>query len=234
MKKIISLLLTLALFATVCVNNSLVVQAEDMAVDAEKMALQRALEQFEKDFPEADIRVVNNGIHIVVNDITDIPGMSVQPFTTSVTNSNGGSYRNFQVPWYETYFPYSQVYMNREVVDATLIKMSRPDIYNWVKSQIGEGITSAAISAAAVYVWGISIPAAVVSILGSFAYNAAANLDYWSLTNAKAQSSQGKAYVVRGNTNEGVYYVFYAAWTGSSCPTYLGYEATWYAGVYDI
>jgi len=98
MKRIISLLLTLALFATVCVNNSLVVQAEDASIDAEKMALQRAVEQFEKDFPGEDIRVVDNGIHIVVDDIMDIPGMSIQPYTTSVTNSNGGSYRNFQVP----------------------------------------------------------------------------------------------------------------------------------------
>ena len=98
--------------------------------------------------------------------------------------------------------------MSNAVVEAVLTKMSRPAVYKYVIDTAATGATTSAIIAGVQAVYGITLPAVVVSTIVGLGLYISTNWDYWSLENAKNQSSTGKVWVVRGHTAEGVYDVY--------------------------
>ncbi len=238
MKKWVGLFLTMVLSVSCLVGSMLNVQAQEKPKLEYIDPVQKAALQLQRDFPDAEIMVSNGMVHVVLDEETSKKLTSsnngISTYATIAYSSIGGSYRNFSVPVYETYFPYSQVYMDSNAVTAALLKMVQPNFYAWVIDKSWNGVSNAQITALALKEWGIAVPVGVINVMASMLYWYCSNWDYVALNVAQSRSNQGKAYVVHGNTNEGVYYAFYAAWNGTSCPTYLGYNASWYAGVYDF
>ncbi len=234
MKKIISVFLCVAIIftfgSTAFASNS---------ISDNEANIMREAAEIQEEIPNAEVRVVDGVLHIVVDDYSDVPwfNAAVQSSrTTSVVSSSGGSFREFDIPWYapDGARPYSQVYMNKDVVDALKLQMTEPTICKWIVDQIGQGLTAAAVAALAYSVWGISITSGVVSVIASFLYWVVSNLEYWSLKSAQDSSTTGKVSVVRCLSPQGNYSYIYSAWNNNICTTYCNYDAVWYAGEYDV
>ena len=237
MKKILALLLSFAILLGMC-N---IAEASEQVVLPEDIRFMAAVEKIRAELPNATIRTKDYTIHIVVNDYSEIPWFSFSnreenSRSTSVTSSTGGSFRDFDVPWYGylSYVPFSQVYMKKDIVDALKIKLNEPSFAAWIMEQVGQGIAYATIVSLAYSIWGKNINTAIISILASFLYWASTNIEYWSLKNAQDNSVSGKVSVVKGTTVDGYYSYIYSSWNNNTCTTYGGYDATWYAGTYDV
>ena len=85
------------------------------------MRIATAIASIKKDLPDAEITVVGDTIHIVVDDFTKVKRFINSPAsysanaakTTRATSIEGGSFRNFDIPWYGylSFIPASEVYM---------------------------------------------------------------------------------------------------------------------------
>ena len=201
-------------------------------------SLQEAVERIQKDLPQAEIRIVGNVIHIVVDDISDVIWFNnssrIELNRSTAYSSIGGSFRYYNAPFYATYIPYIHSYMNENVVEALKIQLSEPNIYAWILSAAAEGLTDAAIAIMVESVWGITIPVQVISIITTLLFYAASNLEYWSLVSAQNNSTTGKVSVVKGMSIDGYSSFIYSPWNDNTCTSYAGYDASWYEGVYDI
>jgi len=232
MKRITSILLSVCIILSL---STTALAAEIDSQNAETIEIQQEVEKMWQEFPNAEsIRVVDGNIHIVLNSMSDLPSAMITTRTTNVTSSDGGSYRDFNVPWSYTWIPYSQVYMNKTVVDGMKLCMTEPTFAAWIADQIGQGLTTAAVSALALATFGVSVPAAVCGVIGSFLYWAGSNVDYWSLKNAQENSTTGKVNLIRGYTYDGYGSTMYIPWNDNNCPTYCGLDATWHEGVWDV
>lgn len=159
--------------------------------------------------------------------------------TTSVTNSNGGSYRSFIIPFAGDFNPYSQVFMSAKVATAVAFRFDYPDeatkiiqdiidgvsyvvIASWVKSQeMFEHLSDDEIDQ-------------IIEGLHYIAHTLLIELEHITFDTALNASSTGKVELVRGLTSSGVTQYFYYPWNSNTCATYGGYSATWFAGVYDV
>lgn len=235
MKKTISFLMCIVMILTVSLP---VLAADDEYVYQNN--IESNVEKIREEIPDAEIRVVDNVIHIVVDDLSDVPWLNTNTTNaarlTSVYSSTGGSFREFDLPWYAymSFAPFSQVYMSKDVVGALMVQMNEPELFDWIVEQIGAGLTTAAISALAAELFGVTVPAGVIGVIGSFLYWVVSNLEYWSLKSAQDKSTTGKVSVVRGTTQDGMYQYIYSPWNDNICETYLGYDANWYGGEYDV
>ena len=239
---IISMVLVISLVGTNCVfANSAITETNDCNELEQQNDIYSTASKIQNEIPNAEVRVSDGIIHIVVEDLSEIPWLEntarIDPSRdTSVTSFSGGSFRYFNIPAYGylSYTPYSQVYMTKDIVDGLKLKMTEPTICNWIRDQILAGLTVNAISALAVSVWGIEIPVGVVSVVGNLIYWVVSYMNYWSLNSAQNSSSTGKVSVVKGNVPDGYISFIYTPWNNYTCSTYLGYDATWYNGVYDL
>ena len=234
-KKIISIFLALMMVFTVNANVLAAGRSQDKI---EAQSLQAEVEQLKATIPEAEIRVENNIIHVVIDDVSKIPGFESSSVnsskTTSINASNGGSYRYFTVPSWDTFGPYSQVYIPAEKVDSLIVYLTKPTIVKFIMNQIAVGIPTAAIPAMVLAAYGVSIPAGVVTFISGFLYWTGTNLEYWSLENARKMSTTGKISVVRGLSRDGHRLFIYSPWNNNTCNTYNGYNATWFGGTLDL
>lgn len=184
--------------------------------------------------PSARIRVVNETLHVVIDD----PALSIEKAendrATSVYAPMGGAFRNFSVPSYSMMIPLSQVYMSAQAVQARLEQLANPTFWRWVKQELIAGVSAAAIAATAIHLWGITIPTFIVTIMGSFTAWALTNLDYWSLQSARDQSASGKVQVLRYMTSDGYFALVYSPWNSNHCTTQGGFNASWYGGDYEF
>lgn len=212
-----------------------------VSVYANPCSISDAVVRIQHEVPNAEIHVENSTIHVVVNDITIIPWLNDtfrtnQSRTTTVYSSNGGSFRDFIIPWYGNFYftPYSQVYMNKDVVESLKLRLHEPSIFNAIVSSIASGMTSDAIAAMVYATWNIVITPGMVSFIAGIISYYATDLEYLSLKSAQDSSVSGKVYVVRGMTPDGISTYIYAPWNDNTCVTYNDYDATWYGGVFDI
>lgn len=200
--------------------------------------MQAAVSKIQEEIPDAEVRVKDNVLHIVVSDATKIPGFvsgeKALGETTNVTSVNGGSYRTFHVTAFATFAPYSQVYMNKAVVDSLRLFMTEPSVCQYIIDSVASGLEVHLIVELVKKDFKKAITIDMIKIIAEFGYWFQSNLEYWSLTSAQSQSSEGKASVVRGRNIDGYEQVFYYPWNGNQCPTYSAYKATWYEGVYDV
>ena len=238
-KKLTSTIITIFM----CISMILVISLPVLAVNDEyayQSNIERNVSKIRDEIPDAEIRVVDNAIHVVVDDINDVPWFNTNTTNvakvTSVYSNKGGTFREFDVPWYEfpIFTPFSQVYMNKDVVDALKLQMTEPEVFDWIVEQIGLGLTTASISRLAAEMFGVTVPSRVITAIAEFLYMVVSSLEYWSLKSAQDNSSTGKVSVVRGIAQGGVYQYIYSPWNSNICDTYLGYEANWYEGEYAV
>ena len=207
------------------------------------MRIATAIASIKKDLPDAEITVVGDTIHIVVDDFTKVKRFINSPAsysanaakTTRATSIEGGSFRNFDIPWYGylSFIPASEVYMNKDLVDSILLDLNKPDIVKWIVEQsITSTVSDIVVKLFARY--GISLSVKAVNYICSFLYYIAIHLEYWSLQSAQEKSPEGKVSVVYGTLPEGVYTYIYTPWSGDVCVTSCGYPAMWYECEYDI
>ncbi len=229
MRKLISFAMVAVVMVTSILSTNMTAQAEGVTLLSEEEKVQETVQQFERDFPEAKIAVIDGRVHVLVSE-SNVP----QTRTTVAYNAAGGSFVDFQVASYEVYRPQAQVYMTKDVVDATLLKMSRPDIFQSILGCIAENIATDVIVYLVAVNFGITIPPGVVTAIGFILTEVLPNIDYWSLEAAKNQSSEGKAYVVYGYYSNGTPFTIYGPWSGTRCSTFMNFNATWRANNYQI
>ena len=243
MKKIISILLVLAIMITL----SAPALAAKSITPTKGSNIESTVARLQAEIPDAQIRVVNNVIHIVVDDLSEIPWLSTSSGNhsssginsskvTRVVSSSGGSFRYFDIPWYcySSYAPYSQVYMSSDVVNALRINMSNHPLASAIYGLFSSGKSYSEIVAIISAEWGYNLTPRTVQILVGVVYNVICDLEKWSLEAAYNSSSTGKVSVVRGYTPEGNESYIYSPWNDNICETYLGYSANWVEGVYDV
>ena len=205
-----------------------------MGVQAQENAnmdlqIEEVVNQFKEDFPNADIQVIDGTVHVVLQEENDVP----QSRMTSVTSSRGGSFVDFNIPWYEVYQPYCQVYMNKAAVEAAKVQKEKPEIVQYILYEWAAGVTAGVIVAQVEQKYGVRLDQDAVEYLVSNAFKFVGEFDRNSLINAQNASSSGKAYVVYGNYSNGVPFTVYGPWNGNTCTTYMGMNAlTWKDGVY--
>ena len=129
---------------------------------------------------------------------------------------------------------YSQVYMNKDVVDSLKLFKSEPNIVRMILDYAAADYLAHQIVAAVYAAFGVTLNIAVVNLVCAIGVWAASNAEYWAFDAAQSQSAQGKVSVVRGLTSDGYEQYYYSPWNGNNCPTFSGYEATWFEGVYDV
>lgn len=224
-KRIIAFLLMTMMAVSVCVFPGLSVHAEGTN-DSER--IQEAVAQFETDFPDADIRVVDGTVHVVVDEL-DMP----QTRMTSVTSSAGGSFVDFNIPSYEVYRPYCHVYMNKSAVEAAKIQKQKPEVVEYILYEWAAGVAASTIVSLVKDKYGVQLDLDTVKFLCSNAIKFVGEFDRNSLIDAQNRSTGGKAYVVYGNYSNGVTFKVYGPWNGNTCTTYMGMNAlTWKEKVY--
>ena len=233
-KRLISLLLALVMCVTLC----LPAFAAEWSSMANDVKLNRTIETIKEKVPNATIRIVDNTIHIVVEDISNVsallPAKTSRSASTTIYSSTGGAFKNFSTPGSAILIPLTQVYMSADATDARLLQLSRPSFYHWAIGEMIAGYSASQISAMAATEWKISVPTSVIALLVAFTVWALSNLDYWSLESARDQSSTGKTSVLHTITSDGYYSLIYYPWNNNTCTTYGGYSATWYAGDYEF
>lgn len=234
MRKVISFFIALTLLLSCSTN----ISASEVLQNHQKDDIQTVVDKLAQNIPDAKIRVENDIIYVVVSTPNVIPGYSANSRSTGETSSIGGSYRNFRTTAFATFYPSSQVYMPKTVVDSLKLFMTSPDVFSFIVDKIGEELTHAAIVALVYAQFGISITTGIVAVIAdwgsSYLYWAFSNAEYWALVNAQAQYPSGGVSVVRGITYDGYSQYFYYGWGDTYCPTYNGYNTTWYEGVYDV
>lgn len=209
------------------------------------VSLLRATSEIQNNIPDADITVENGTIHVVVNDISDIPGFeqySNNSRSSLPVSYVGGSYRNFRNVILADYYPYSQVYMSRSVAAAFNFYLDHPDEFYELLAQVLETATKESIKAQlrSYYLeqYG-SISQAQTQEIEFIAEGIAAFTTDTIIQLAKssfksAYGSGQKVWIVRGYTDTGYHVIYYSPWTDNYVPSYNGYSADWYEGVYDI
>ena len=218
--------------------------ADNMA--AAEMGIQAAAARIVEENPDAEVLVVDNTLHIVVDDLSEIPGFAntgIVPnasYETSVVSAEGGTFQNFDLPWhaYLGFAPIYQVYMPEDVVDALEITLSDDPLFEQIvetiRSLIASGFATPAIVAAISANFGITISSIVVDLMITWFLEANSNAEYDALVNAQEKSETGKVSVVYGTTTYGYPAYYYSPWDNNVCTTYGGYEALWFEGEYHI
>lgn len=236
MKKTLSFLLSILFILSSSVN----AHAVKTINNPQTQDIHTAAIQIQQSIPSAQVRVENNVMYIVVSDPSQIPGFNSVLRTTGEESDIGGSYRNFRTSAFATFYPSSQVYMPKNVVDALDLYLTSPSIYTFIVNKLGEGLLHAAIVSLVYQQYGIAITTGVVAVIAdwgsSFLYWAISNAEHWAINAAQEQegNTEGKVSVVRGITSDGYQQYYYYPWIGNDCPTYNGYNATWYEGIYDV
>ncbi len=209
------------------------------AAPSEEQRLEDAVARIKYDIPDADVTVADGIIHIILDDPEKIPGYStpkpgLETNTTSVSCYNGGSYWDFQLTWsaWSYFAPTYQVFMPAPLVEPLKIKLSRPDIVQWILSQ-SMSMTATAISIEVSKMPGYTVVPASISLIISLTFHMLLNIQYYALEQAQNQTEKGRVYVVYGTTPDGLPSYLYFPWKTSTCNTYCGYEATWHAEEYD-
>ena len=243
MKKIISILLVLAIMITL----SAPALAAKSITPTKGSNIESTVARLQAEIPDAQIRVVNNVIHIVVDDLSEIPWLTTSSGNhssseinsskvTRVVSSSGGSFRYFDIPWsgHSSYAPYSQVYMSKDVVDALHVNMTNNKLAEYIYDLASKGYSYTKIAELVLATWDYEISPNAVKMLVTVVYKVICNLERWSLEAAQNSSTTGKVSVVRGYTPEGNDSYIYSPWNNNICETYLGYSADWREGVYDV
>lgn len=196
------------------------------------------VDRIQSEIPDAEIIVENDTIYVVVDDPSKIPGAVSMSRTTSVTSSIGGSYRNFKTTAFATFYPTSQVYMPKSVVDALIFSYENPSKLEIVVEKALEGMSNAAIRAYLITNYGVVLSVDAIEFISECGSQALTWLitksECTALKAAQNSSSTGKASVVRGYTTDGYTQFYYYPWTDSQCVSFNGYDATWFGGVYDV
>lgn len=244
MKKLMSLALAIVL----CIS-CLPMPANAFELNAtDDAGLIRATAEIQRAIPDADITVENGTIHVVVNDISDIPGFehySAQASSSLPTSNVGGSYRNFRNVILADFYPYSQVYMSQEVTAAMVFYLDHPDQFYQILQDALEGATYLYIKAQLTtyykQVYGDYLSdvqtreiALTASGIAEFATDSVIAIAKSSFKSAANNSSTGKVSIVRGYTDTGYHITYYSAWNDNLIPTFNGYNADWYEGIFDV
>lgn len=236
MKNVISLLVALAMVFVSC---SYAFAIED--ITDEYFFEDSILTRIENDFPSSTVRVVDGVFHIVlpddciymsyvdcnVNTINSMDNRGIP--TTHMVAPLGGTYKSFTVPWNATFIPLFQSFLTKDNTDALLIQKGNPSLYQFILGLIADNIASEAISLIVEDVFGIRVPVSVISTISAFIAYGVSSADYWSLINAKNNSTTGKVSVVYGMSYDGYTIYIYAPWNNTVCDSYQGYPAIWYA-----
>lgn len=234
-RKLLSIILVVALTGTFAMP-ALAAEISNGVADKKKaLTVEEAADRVRSEIPNAQVMTENGKIYVVVEKLSDIPLFNTDSGLTRTTNEvsvNGGSYRNFQPPLFASFYPYSQVYMKEEVVDGLMMYMTQPDIIRLILEYSAAGYLTSQIIAAVKAAYGVTLSSFLVGLVCSIGVWTISNAEYWALN--AAQSTNGRASVVRGRTVDGYEQYFYSPWTDYNCPTYSGYEATWFEGVYDV
>lgn len=234
MKKTVSSLLSLLLCFSL-VSSSLI---RASAAESNSDNIQIIVDRIKEEIPDAQVLIENDTIYIAVNDPEKIPGYNPKARTTSATSSVGGSYRSFKTTAFATFYPTSQVYMPKGVVDALKLSMAEPSVFEFIVDYVVEGYAVATIVAAVKAEFAYTVAASIVSAIAGFGtaalYWAITNAEYYTLKTVQNQSTTGKVSVVRGYTPEGYQLYYYYPWNDNLCPSFNGYDATWFRGVYDV
>ena len=197
--------------------------------------LEAYISELEESLPNAEIYIVDKTIHVVVNDMADVP--ELQPMlarTTTIVSANGGTYRNFKTPILAGFIPLAQVYANSDITESALITMGQPKVAEYILGALAAGKAPDIVAAGVKAAFGITLK---VSVVASFVLidGIAKNVEYNALRDARDLSSTGKVMVVRGLIPvDGYTTCYYSPWENNVCSSYAGYDATWHAGVYDL
>lgn len=213
--------------------------AAEIEANKKEVQLQREVNRIVKEIPGAIVRVQNDIIHIAVSSPDQIPNYESNTRTTSVISSTGGSYRSFIVAPLADFSPYSQVYMSQSVTMGLEYRFDNPDKATEIIQMIADGMATAAIT---IYVQGLAAQynmeeedvEPIIEGLRYLVYVGFIDLEHTVFDIALRNSSTGKVSLVRGINYNGYTQYFYYPWNDNICSTYNGYDATWFAGVYDV
>ena len=234
-KKAISLILALVM----CLSMGSFAFADEIG----SQSVYERAKEIEASIPNSEVFVIDGNLHIVVDDLADVPGFgySIQPNSTSakvtsVTSSQGGTFRNFDVPWSGTldFNPYKQVYMSKDVTEAVRIMLNERDIFDKIIEGLSKGMTRAAISTMIKSLFNVTVSSSVIGVISSVLSGVIVNLPKIAFNSAYNRSTTGKVSVVWGIPREGNLEFIYSPWNNNVCKTYMGYTADWYEGEYDI
>ena len=235
MRRIISILLGLAMLFAMSVN------AFAADIEPEVAHVQSVANRLQEEFPDATIRIVEDQIHIVMDDPSELLGYEIAPSatrTTRVVSSEGGSFENFEIGFGATFDPYLQVYMNTEMVEGLKMRLSEDstmeEIVHFIFTALASGVAEIYIAQYIHDTFGVAIATAVVGRFADGVFDHVVNLDYNSLCDAEDRSTTGKVYYVKGNTYDGIYSCLYYPWNDNVCETYGGRDATWYEGKFPL
>ena len=238
-KKLGSLLIAISMLTLLCTNAFAATQ-----IKPERREIQEVIADLEKKLPGAEIRVVDETIHIVISDPSDVQMFAVNTVyplssgrVTSVVSSEGGTFTNFDVPYYMlfqgNFAPHVQSYMPQEIVETIKFGMTYPDIYDFILECFQLDYTQEYIQQLILATFGVSVPIGIIVNAYVIIDFVLSILDYTALISAQGHSAEGKVSVVRGTT-DGYYSNIYYAWEGNVCSTYAGLDADWNPGVYAI
>lgn len=197
--------------------------------------------------PGAVVRIKDNAIHVAVNSPEQIPNFVSNARTTSVISSTGGSYRNFIIPAFADFSPYSQVYMSRDVTKGVEFRFDNPDAATRAIQMIADGVAYVVIATyvkSAIESSGLNNDDyetvsdeevdQIIEGLRYLVYVGIIDLEHTVFDSALRSSTTGKVSVLRGLNINGYNQYFYYPWNDNVCSTFGGYNATWFAGIYDI
>lgn len=121
-----------AFFLVICFLFSVIlpVNAAEVKETTTAALIQEEATRIMTEIPGAVVRISDNVIHVAVSSPEQIPNFVSNARTTSVISSTGGSYRNFIIPAFADFSPYSQVYMSRDVTKGIEFRFDRGGLLN--------------------------------------------------------------------------------------------------------
>lgn len=230
MKKVIGILLTLALVISI--------SAPSFATTGKnkKLSIEEAVERIQEMYPNSEIRVDEHEvIHILNNE--PISSNRTNMATRSITYApDGGSYRSFTTPsWWsaDAGIPYSIMFIPANKTTALLVANENSSVFELIKDNlVALGVDTVIAQIATLY--GVQLTAAQVYFLsGILLYSMVQAIDHDSLVGVLSQYD--KVSIIReslyGYTSN-----IYSGWTGDyvSPDPYDDFNPTFYNGVYDF
>lgn len=240
MKKIVALIICASMML-LCASNIFASDAD--ATSYEMNNLSSLAEQLKTDYPNANVIIQDNALHIsfaseeeamayVESCFFDNKIAVNRSYCNNVYCASGGTYVDFSVPFYATFTPHTQVFFPSAQVEALRIYLTNQAAANMIYNSIVAGLATNAIIDIVSGAFGFTLDDSIIDAVYDVVLNSSTNLEITSLNNALSNSSTGKVQVVRGISVDGYLAFIYSPWNSNYCETYGGYMADWHAGSY--